>query len=310
MTKEPPKTKDGSVTRRARRAVRKDQPVPGRPKNVKSAAAGLIENALAPATRDFGTEFSAAGQTLGHTAAGLVDIATAPFRAVIWGYRQVENKLIPIIIDKINKIPENNRVLPDKNIVGLALEGSKFSLDDSNLSEMFANLISSASDIRTKGFVHPAFVSIIQGLSADDAKIIDHLGKKYVIGFGDNPSNFPVMNFYIRNPDRLRMTYLRHISELVISHADLGAHGTARCLENLERLGLVRLQYGTPLAGWRADRAQLLRKDPYLEILNFEKIKFYANKITEEGNVFEAEPGFGSFSRFGQEFISSVIREA
>ncbi|MCA3349243.1 MAG: DUF4393 domain-containing protein [Roseomonas sp.] len=239
MAKEPPKTKDGSVTRRARRAVRKEQPVPGRPKDVKSAAAGLIENALAPATRDFGTEFSAAGQTLGHTAAGLVDIATAPFRAVIWGYRQVENKLIPIIIDKINKIPENNRVLPDKNIVGLALEGSKFSLDDDNLSEMFANLISSASDIRTKGCVHPAFVSIIQGFSAEDAKIIDHLGKKYVIGFGDNPSNFPIINFYIRNPDRLRMIYLRHISELVISHADLGAHGTARCLENLERLGLA-----------------------------------------------------------------------
>jgi hypothetical protein len=275
---------------------------------VKSAAAGLIENALAPATHDFGAEFSVAGRTLGHTAAVLVDIATAPFRAVIWGYRQVENKLIPIIVDKISKIPEDKRAFPDKNIVGLALEGSKFSLDDENLSEMFANLISSASDVRTKGCVHPAFVSIIQGLSADDAKIVDCLGKKYVLGFGDNPSNFPIINFYIRTPDRLRMMYLRHISDLVISHADLGAYGTARCLENLERLGIVRLQYGTPLAGWGADPSQLLRKDPYLEILNFEKIKFYASKITNEGNVFEAEPGFGSFSRFGQEFISSVIR--
>ena len=124
---------------------------------------------MQPAAERFGASFAGAGSELGTTAAGVVHMATAPFRALIWGYQQVEEKLLPIIIEKMKKIPQSRLALPSPNIVGATLEASKFALDSPDLVDIFASLIAAASDVDRKNEVHPAFITITQQLTTLDA---------------------------------------------------------------------------------------------------------------------------------------------
>lgn len=308
MAKQPRKASSSKAKGRSTRAS--DAVSTGAPvtKDDNSVLSDLAQHALQPAAAAFGGEFTNAGRILGQTAAGIVEVATAPFRAVIWGYRQVEDRLIPRIVEKISKIPEEKRINPDKSIVGLALEGSKFSLHDESLTEMFANLVASSANLDVSYRTHPAFVSIIQGLSPIDARALQYFSGKYVSGFGDSPSNFPVVNFWIRDKRRMKRIYMRHVSELIFFDEKLGAYGSARCLDNFERLGIVRLQYGNPLAGWGSTSERLdVERNPYATIMKHERVVFFANKITDEGHVFEAEPGFGMFTQFGRDFLKSVL---
>lgn len=230
MAKQPPTAKRGTAKPRSSGASSETHATAPVVKDTQSVVADLAHNSLRPAASEFGAEFASAGRTLGQTAAGIVEVATAPFRAVIWGYQQVEERLIPKIIAKIAKIPPEKQTIPDNNVVGLALEGSKFSLHDASLTEMFANLVANSANIDRSGSVHPAFVSLIQGLSPVDARILQSLWQKYVFGFGDYPSNFPVVNFWIREKGDLKRIYLRHVSEIILLDQDLGAYGSARCL--------------------------------------------------------------------------------
>ena len=74
------------------------------------------------------------------------------------------------IQNKTQEIPEEFLQEPKLNIVGPALEASKYYIDSEILREMFANLISSSVDSRKSSKTHPSFVEIIKQLSSLDAK--------------------------------------------------------------------------------------------------------------------------------------------
>ncbi|OME86537.1 MULTISPECIES: DUF4393 domain-containing protein [Paenibacillus] len=96
--------------------------------------------------------------------------------------------------EKLSKIPSENLVEPPLNIVGPALESAKYYIDDENISEMFAKLISSSMDSRNQNKAHPAFVEIIKQLSPFDASNL-----KFLV---ENQNEFGIINIdlYTRHP--------------------------------------------------------------------------------------------------------------
>ncbi len=82
-------------------------------------------------------------------------------------------------LDKvIRKIPKENITEPDQAILVSATQKAWYLKDNHYLHELFTNLLASAMDKTKKPHVHPAFVSIIEQLSPDEALILSDLKHK------------------------------------------------------------------------------------------------------------------------------------
>lgn len=78
--------------------------------------------------------------------------------------------------DKVKNIPEEDLVELPAHIVGPLLEDmAKFYHDEEYLRDLFSSLIASTMDRNKSDFIHPSFKSIIDQLSADDAKFLRYI---------------------------------------------------------------------------------------------------------------------------------------
>ena len=78
------------------------------------------------------------------------------------------------------KVPEEQRIIPAPQLLGPILEGIKYELHDSEISEMFSELLSRSMDTKHSGDAHPSFPAIIRQLSTDEAKILLALKKERI----------------------------------------------------------------------------------------------------------------------------------
>ncbi|QAA31226.1 DUF4393 domain-containing protein [Clostridium manihotivorum] len=196
--------------------------------------------------------------------------------------------------EELNKIPENKLVEPPLNVVGPAIESSKFYIEDEKTRKMFAKLIASSMNIDLASKSHPSFVEIIKQLSPLDASnfkiifegerlpIVKYLG---VDQFGNSAT--AITNVFLSNT----------------------AYGftsiIASSISNLERLGLVSITYTDRLAD---DNEYLMfYTDPdYLNLMdeiNKERM--------EDPNYFylttDIKKGIISLTPFGQDFASICL---
>lgn len=72
--------------------------------------------------------------------------------------------------DKVSSIPKENRVEADTQLVMQALENVKYCVEEKELREMFANLISASLDSRLQAQIHPSFSEILKTMTPLDAK--------------------------------------------------------------------------------------------------------------------------------------------
>jgi Abortive infection alpha len=79
------------------------------------------------------------------------------------------------IKQKYLAIPEDQRLEPKLNIVGPALEASKYHIEEEEIRSMFANLIASSMNTELASKTHPAFVEIIKQLTPLEAKLLKFL---------------------------------------------------------------------------------------------------------------------------------------
>lgn len=116
-------------------------------------------------------------ETLGQRLCDVVDLIFTPVEiAKIYKDNKIElfkNSLAK----KIEKIPEDNRVVPPLNIVGPAVEAAKYYIEDTELREMFEELIVGSMNSETSGWAHPSFVDIIKQLSTLEANILESFKK-------------------------------------------------------------------------------------------------------------------------------------
>jgi hypothetical protein len=126
----------------------------------------VYRDMLQPAARQVGDGLA--------TIAKAVKISLAPLEAGIWGYEQIKEwlsiRVTRILADrKIKKIQ-----IPPLSIAGPLVFQLIFAKDEPELKELYASLLSSAMD-PSETSAHPSFVSIIQQLTSDEAKILRHI---------------------------------------------------------------------------------------------------------------------------------------
>jgi hypothetical protein len=72
---------------------------------------------------------------------------------------------------RLRQIPSEHRNdAPKLNVVGPAVELVRFTSEDDELQDLFANLIARAMDKRVAARAHPAFVRIINELTSDEGE--------------------------------------------------------------------------------------------------------------------------------------------
>lgn len=74
------------------------------------------------------------------------------------------------VANKVLSIPEERLKEPDFQVIGQALEDSKYCVENEDVRSLFENLIASSVDKAKEEFVHPSFSGMIKQMSALDAK--------------------------------------------------------------------------------------------------------------------------------------------
>lgn len=96
------------------------------------------------------------------------------------------------IIEKIDSIPVENLQEPKMSIVGPALDAARFYIEEEELRDMFAKVISSSFDKTKSPHTHHSFVEIIKQITPIEAKILTL--------FIDNP-RLPIVRYEITNSE-------------------------------------------------------------------------------------------------------------
>ncbi|WP_153392906.1 Abi-alpha family protein [Chryseobacterium vaccae] len=84
--------------------------------------------------------------------------------------------------EKLNQIPEEDIIEVNPQIGVPIIEKLSYTTND-NIAEMFLNLLIKGSSIKTANIAHPSFISIIERISSDEAKIINYLKHKDYIPY-------------------------------------------------------------------------------------------------------------------------------
>ena len=192
-------------------------------------AVPVYQDAIQPAAKELGVGLQKT-----------VQLALAPIRKLWFGdLKKIKDFVGTSVAKRLENIPPEQIVTPLPQIAGPALEALKYTGHDENLREMFAKLIATAMDEETAVSAHPSFVEIIRQLNADEAKIC-HLLKE--------ASEFPVANINIQEKDGFRHG-VRHFSTLGHEASCQFPTMIQRYLDNLERLGLIEMDFDKVLVG-------------------------------------------------------------
>ncbi len=136
------------------------------------------------------------------------------------------------IESKVKKIPDNNLQEPELSIIGPAIESSKFYISERVIRDLFSNLIASAMDNRKTNDVHHSFVELIKQMSPKDAILFKFLCNQKVI---------PAVRYkYIRDNSKAG----DFLSDNIISNSPIDLNSTEISLNNLERIGLLKIDIG------------------------------------------------------------------
>ena len=92
------------------------------------------------------------------------------------------------IENKVLKILESRLILPRMHLFGLAWESGKYYYKQSDMRELFANLISKLFDLEMYKILHPAYIEIIKQLSPIDAKLLSEFRPKTPLRIGTSMS--------------------------------------------------------------------------------------------------------------------------
>ncbi len=174
------------------------------------------------------------GKALG-TLGGVINLALSPLQAMVWGYEKIGGWLSSALEEKLKKVPLDKVKTPDPAVAGPCIEALRFTAENIDLREMYANLIAKSMIVGTSHTAHPSFVEIIKNLSSDEALLFKLFTSRH--------SN-PTIDIEMQLPDQIG-THIIERNAIIVDQftrnrlnplADISAGIT-----NLERLGLITI---------------------------------------------------------------------
>lgn len=185
-----------------------------------------------PLTKTVETALEKPATTIGDLINGIMLAIFTPLlkynvrkEAEIQNYKQ-------LILNEVSRIPKENLIEPPLNIIGPAIEASKFYIENDEIRGMFAKLIASSMNSETANMAHPAFIEVIKQLSPFDAHNLKLFSSK---------RNYPIVKYNIADKNNNSVDISNHIFLGNSNCRDFDLLATS--LSNLYRSGLLFLTY-------------------------------------------------------------------
>jgi hypothetical protein len=245
----------------------------------------LYQDAVQPAAKQIGQSLETVTKT--------VNIALAPIKALVWGYEKIEEFISTRVSEKLKNVPEENITTPPPQVAGPAIEALKYSGHDSNLRELYANLLATAMDKETIHKAHPGFVEIIKNMTSDEAILIQAFATQEVYPLIDIRATY---NELTKGYLVIYSNYSHIHKKLKIQRPDL----VSTYLNNFCRLGILEIpsaQFMTAPNTYEPLETDMELSSIKQQIRNIEdtKIAFHRKAI--------------STTAFGKLFVQNVVNE-
>lgn len=203
-------------------------------------------------------------------------------------------KLMESLDKKFSEIPEENLQEPKMNILGPALESTKYFFEEEHYREMFANLISASADTKFNNNIHPSFAEVIKQLTHFDAKLLSHIIKL---------DSIPTVSIFAANDIFSGYELMNNFTEISATNTEYECYKLA--IDNLVRLNLIDIPY----------MASFTDKSKYDYLKNSKIVNDYLNVFKQSKEIdhtvykIELKEGVINLTNYGRKFISICLRE-
>ncbi len=193
---------------------------------VKDILPEIYKDLLQPAVKESGENLL--------TVAKAVSIAFSPLKGAIWGFEKIQDWILVKLTEKLSKTCPDNIQSPRMNVAGQILIKLPFFKDEAELREMFANLLAAAMNKDKANLAHPSYVTIIQQLTSDEAKILKWITENSMRGIAFEKVNS--QGTPLKGYERIEKQFKEVCSLSEVSNLDL----SDAYLENLQRLNILK----------------------------------------------------------------------
>lgn len=183
--------------------------------------------------------------------------------------------------DSIDQIPADKKIDPSVQTTAQALENSKYCIDQDNLREMFAALISNSMNADYQKDIHPSFAEILKQMSSLDAEVIKVFKNSPLIGL-------PICRYQINEKEG----YKTLLENVFIDYFLLNLETCSISISSLTRLGLLKVSYADYLTNKEAYKG--FTEHPWFVFL---KKEFPDKNISIQKGIVSLTPLGRSFTR-------------
>ncbi len=203
------------------------------------------------------------------------------------------------ILSQVSKISKEKLIEPPLNIIGPAIEASKFYIDCDNLKLMFSKLIASSMNSDKAELAHPSFIDVIKQLSPFDAIVLNELSKSL---------SHPVISFRLDETvstsfGTIGVTIIKNLVKLNCINS-INYNLLPKSIDNLVRLGLFDVSYEYELS----PSTMYKDVDEYFHDLLSPIIQNdFLSKDEYKNRKLTTVHGILDFTNFGIDFIDACI---
>ncbi|MEL6722957.1 MAG: DUF4393 domain-containing protein [Pseudomonadota bacterium] len=207
---------------------------------VKELVPEIYKDLLQPAAKEVGNNLV--------TVAKFVSIGLEPLAAIVWAYDSFKDWLSAKVTSRLSHVNAEDIKQPPTHLAGAVLTQLPFVLENESLRDMYANLLASSMDANQDGIAHVAFAHVIQQLSPDEAKIINHIALKslHIVAFQIIDNSSPQTLTIHEQFDQLcHDAGVKNRTPYLVNLIRLGILGDHEEIEHFGEEGMLNLECGT-----------------------------------------------------------------
>jgi len=245
-------------------------------------AVPVYQDAIQPAAKEVGKYLQLVARA--------VNAALAPVEGLVWGVEKIRDFVRDRVAAKLENVPPEDVQQPKPHVAVPAIEALRYTGAESDLAELYANLLATSMDRATAYRAHPGFVDMIKNMSPDEARIM-----KFLATSGSQP----LINIKVIQKEGGGFQILhRHLSLIGLKASCEHVPLAATYLDNLVRLGLVEVPA----------MRRIKSDDPYKEIEEFPQVKQILEALGKaETHTVEVEKIKFELTDLGRQFIRSCV---
>jgi len=242
----------------------------------------IYQDAIQPAAKE-------AGKSL-HLVTRAVNAALTPVEGLVWGVEKIRDFVRERVAAKLDNVPPEEVQQPKPHVAVPAIEALRYTGAESDLAELYANLLATSMDKATAYRAHPGFVDMIKNMSPDEARIM-----KFLATSGSQP----LVNVKATQKEGGGFQIVhRHLSLIGIKAQCDHVPLAATYLDNLVRLGLIEIP----------NLRRIKSDDPYKEIEDYPQVLSILEELRKvETHTIEVEKIKLDLTDLGRQFIRTCV---